>query len=281
MLRANDIPELASFLQRDRLTYTSHDIQNEILELMAHSVLRSVVADISNAGMYSLIVDETTDQSTTEQVSICMRYVDETALQPNEVFLGLYESASTTGELLCDVIQDALTRFALPVDTIRGQCCDGASSMSGQFKGVRARMQVLQPKDLYAHCFAHSLNLCIQDAVRCVPLYRDVMQYLHDLSTIVRGSAKRMLAFVDIARAVVDGSPTLPQPLCPTRWAVRYAAIDATLKSYAVVIDFLHEVAEMATADNSATKARGLARHFESGDAYLAHCKEKRIYKRF
>lgn len=200
MLRCVDIPELSNFFHLEHSRYMSHDIQNEVLALAAHGVLRSVVAEVSKAGIFSLIVDETRDQSTAEQVSICARYVDE--LEAKEVFLGLYESPSTAGYVLSSVVQDALTRFNLPINCVRGQCYDGASSMSGQFKGVRARAQALEPKAVYVHCFALSLNLCIQEAVRGVPLFRDVMQCLHDLLVVVRGSAKRLQAFVDILRAV-------------------------------------------------------------------------------
>ena len=176
------------------------------------------------------------------------------------------------------MILDALTRFNLPVDKLRGQCYDGTSSMSGQFKGVRARLQAVQPKALFVHCFTHSLNLCIQDAVRSVPLLRYVMLYLHDLSSVVRGSAKRKQAVIDIVQAVDKENPALPRPLCPTRCAVPFAAINAAVKSYSVVIDFLNEVVHMTTADDSTVKAGGLARHFESGETYLAHLVAKEVF---
>ena len=44
-------------------------------------------------------MDETTDISTTEQVSICIRYLTED-YQPVEDFGGLYQVESTTGENL-------------------------------------------------------------------------------------------------------------------------------------------------------------------------------------
>ena len=54
------------------------------------------------------------------------------------------------------------------------------------------------------HCFGHALNMSGRDAVRSIPLIRDVMQNLRDLSTIVHGSAKRLATF----RAVADGVET-------------------------------------------------------------------------
>jgi len=151
---------------------------------------------------------------------------------------------------------------------LRGQCYDGASNMSGSVQGVHTRIQLIQPKALYLHCFAHSLNLSVQDAVRSIPLVRDVMQCLRDLATIVRGSAKRFDAFKTIASGVEIDNPVSPRPLCPTRWTVRFAATDAALRSYAVILPFLSEVSTMATVDDSASKARGLLSQFENGHIY-------------
>jgi len=133
MLRSTDNPEVGSFLKCERFVYTCHEIQNKILQLITHSVLRSLIANISKARIFSLIVDETNDQSTDEQVSVCVRYVND-EIQPNEIFLGLHETADTRGESLFNMIIDVLTRsrLSLPVDNLHGQCYDGASSMCGQ-----------------------------------------------------------------------------------------------------------------------------------------------------
>ena len=143
--------------------------------------------------------------------------------------------------------------------------------MSGSVKGVRCRIQQMQPKALYVHCFAHTLNLSVQlDAVRSIPFVRDVMQNLRDLATIVRGSAKRLVTF----HAVADGFDTCdavtPRPLCPTRWTVRFTAIDAALRSYRVLLPYLSEVACMATVDDSSAKASGLQSVFENGQTLLS-----------
>ena len=70
--RAEDVPSLKEFITR-RESFLSHDIQNELLHLMANNVLRQVLADVKNSPYFSIMVDETTDVATTEQVSICVR----------------------------------------------------------------------------------------------------------------------------------------------------------------------------------------------------------------
>jgi len=75
--------------------WTSHDIQNETIEITAHSVWRSIVHDVKANKWFSLIVDEATDSSFTEQVSICLRHVDiKTRVLVSEIWKGRSRSVS-------------------------------------------------------------------------------------------------------------------------------------------------------------------------------------------
>jgi len=71
-------------------------VQNELLELVAHDVRRRIIGEIlhSSSRYFSVIVDETTDISTKEQVSICLRWHNDD-LEPVEEFV-VYQTASTT-----------------------------------------------------------------------------------------------------------------------------------------------------------------------------------------
>ena len=66
-LRASDSLDLEHWMERKK-AYLSHEIQDEILRIMSHQVLRSILKDISASLWYSLMVDETVDASLTEQV---------------------------------------------------------------------------------------------------------------------------------------------------------------------------------------------------------------------
>ncbi|ODM96129.1 Zinc finger MYM-type protein 1 [Orchesella cincta] len=125
LLRSKDINGLENWLQRSK-SFTSWAIQNEILQIVSHMILRRMMSKIREAKYFSIIVDETSDVSISEQVSISIRIVNE-LFEPEEYFLGLYETASTTGDSLVSLILDALQRFNLPLGDIRGQCFDGAA----------------------------------------------------------------------------------------------------------------------------------------------------------
>ena len=44
------------------------------------------------------------------------------------------------------------------------QCYDGASVMSGQHRGVQSIVKETYPNAHYVHCYAHQLNLILQQA---------------------------------------------------------------------------------------------------------------------
>ena len=66
-LRGNDSECLRSWIGRRR-AYMSHDIQNEILQIMGHQILKCIIRDVSSSNWFSIIADEATDAALVEQV---------------------------------------------------------------------------------------------------------------------------------------------------------------------------------------------------------------------
>lgn len=122
-LRADDDPDLVAWLQRKQNRYTSHEIQNEILKIMAMSVLRNIASCLQSSPFLTLMMDETTDVSNTEQVVIVFRWVSD-LLEVHEEFLGLYQGASIKAEVLASTAMDCLKRFNISVAKLCGQCYD-------------------------------------------------------------------------------------------------------------------------------------------------------------
>ena len=69
-----DQPLLLKWLGRKEDRYTSHNIQNEIIAIMANDVIRDLVSEI-RVGFFSIpmICDEYTAISNKEQLTICIR----------------------------------------------------------------------------------------------------------------------------------------------------------------------------------------------------------------
>ena len=66
-LCSDDCDDLRLWLQQKR-AFMSHEVQNEVLQIMAHQILRSIIKDTSSAMWYSIMADETVDASLIEQV---------------------------------------------------------------------------------------------------------------------------------------------------------------------------------------------------------------------
>ena len=133
-----DDPILGEWITKGEDTYLSHDIQNEILQIMSNTVLRGLADDI-HPNFYSLICDEYTDITNKEQMSFCLRWVDEELLA-HEDFFGFYNVPNMESKTILSAIQDCLTRFSLPLKLCRGQCFDGASNMLGRKSGVGTKI---------------------------------------------------------------------------------------------------------------------------------------------
>ena len=54
---------------------TSH-IQNELLSIIGKQIRDKLIQDCNNSRFFTLLADETTDKSTKEQVSLCLRFAD-------------------------------------------------------------------------------------------------------------------------------------------------------------------------------------------------------------
>ena len=107
------------------------------------------------------MADETADVSNKEQVVVCIRWVDED-LNVHEDFVGIKPVERTKAENIVEVIKNTLIQMNLKLTDCRGQCYNGASTMSGSVSGVATRIKTLNSKCLYTHCYGHVLNLSVK-----------------------------------------------------------------------------------------------------------------------
>jgi len=255
-LRQIENVELSNWLKRPRRAlYTSHDIQNELLQMMAHAVIRKIVGDVHSARYYAVIADESADISGKQQLSVTLRWVDD-VFSVHEDFVGVYEMDAADADAISKMIQDPLLRLGLPLTFLRGQGYDGASVMSGNTNGVSARIMQLEKRAVYVHCCAHSLNLALQDSSRSCPAVRDALDFVREVVNFVRASPKRTRVLQQLKFESHDESSPGLHPLCPTRWTVRSRSIHSILCNYEA-LDALYEISQ-SKLDDSASKAFGL-----------------------
>ena len=164
---------------------------NEVNEMMAHEVLRGILAEVKDAKWFALIADETWDISGVEQFAVSLRWVD-SCYNVYEDIIGMVEVDQTDAAALSRTLKDVLIRCGLPLSNCRGQTYDGASNRSGHLSGVASRLKQEEPRAFYVHCVAHCLNLCLQDCAHQCPCIRDALALASDMATLIRSSPKRL-----------------------------------------------------------------------------------------
>ena len=152
--------------------YVSHDMQNEMLKVMSLQVSHKLIDCLHSADYFSIMIDETTDCSNSEQVVICCRWID-SSLEAHEDFMG-----STQASALLQVIKDFLLRSNLRISKLGGQCYDGAAAMCGSRNGVATQILKEETRALYTHCYRHSLNLACSDTIKQSKIIRNSLVVL-------------------------------------------------------------------------------------------------------
>lgn len=114
--KAKDIPFLKTFLESDsRNKYLSPRIQNEVINICNDILLKKLVDKVNASKCFSVLADETTDVSVSEQLTICVRYISGTGndVQINEEFIKFVEIHSLTGNNLASAILNGNLSFIL------------------------------------------------------------------------------------------------------------------------------------------------------------------------
>ena len=171
-LRARDDDELAQWLDKKVEKYTSPEIQNELLQIFARNMLRTIRNEVSECQFFTLMADEVTDASNKEQVVVCLRHVNKD-LEVMEQFVGLYQVESIKSDVLVACLKDVLLRLNLSLKNCRGQCYDGAANMCGARNGVATQIQAEEPRAQFTHCYGHALNLAASDTMKRSKMLRN------------------------------------------------------------------------------------------------------------
>ena len=114
-VRAEDVPGLLDWIKDGK--YLSHDVINELINLMGNEVLRSIVADIhQQSKLFRIISDESRDISNKKQLTCVLRWVSTTDLSVHEDFLGMYQLGKTDTETITSSLKDILLQCNLKTE---------------------------------------------------------------------------------------------------------------------------------------------------------------------
>lgn len=109
----------------------------------------------NSSSFFTIIADEATDLSNTEQLSIVVWFVDTNDVIREEFLQFVSYESVVTGEalIISSTILDTMKlKWQLDLQKLCGQAYDGAGAMCGNSRGVAARIMEQYPRALYTHC---------------------------------------------------------------------------------------------------------------------------------
>ena len=245
-------PQFLTGLQLRSDRYTSPQIQNELIKVMAVNVLREIVAFVKDTKYFSIMADEVTDVSNKEQVVVCLRSVDNN-LEPQENFVGIHCVDSIGSDTLVATLKDTLIRMNVPISNCRGQCYDGAANMCGIRKGVAAQISSEEPRSIFIHCYGHALNLAAGETIKSNKILRDTLDTTFEISKLIKYSPRRDAIFRKLKAEMAPDGPGF-RTLCPTRWTVRASSLESVIKNFSVLQGLWEEARDIVK--DSETRAR-------------------------
>ncbi|KAF0717433.1 zinc finger MYM-type protein 1-like, partial [Aphis craccivora] len=228
---------------RDHKTHThylGHDIQNELIEIMASEINKI----IKSAKYYAIIMDCTPDISRQEQLSLVIRIVDmsldDEFTNPTikEFFIDFTNICSSTGLNLSNVLLKKLKDYDIDIADCCGQGYDNGANMVGQYKGVQSRILNQNPRALFMPCWAQSLNLVLKDTAKTSARAMHFFGSIERIFTIFSASTARWGIFKKYCHQWTV------KKWSETRWESRHSSVKAIRFQVKEIIDALDEINE-------------------------------------
>ena len=128
--------------------YQSPEIVNELIEIMANDVLRSMLASMFRQHWFALLADETRDISNRKQLVLFIIWVSD-YYEISEDFVELIQLSNTTAETIHKSLKVSLMSLGFQFENCRRQGYDGASNFQGFISGFGKLFQDENPAAIY------------------------------------------------------------------------------------------------------------------------------------
>ncbi|KAI5741180.1 hypothetical protein M8J76_011212 [Diaphorina citri] len=195
-------------LARHLHTSTSPDIQNDLISAVSLAVINEIKEETKSSNFVAIILDKTTDVSHTSQLSTILRYVAQNEVV--ERFIRFENvSVDRTAQALFNHIERILNEFELQTKLIC-QTYDGAAVMSGEHDQLQKLLQEKYPTAMFVHCYAHELNLVLQQSVNNITACKVFYSTCSGFAAFFSRAASRSVALTNYANKKF--------PTIGTRW---------------------------------------------------------------
>lgn len=256
------------------VTFLSKNMFIKIIDIMRNLIQNKISDEVNSAGFFSLEVDTTQDVSVSDQLCICLRYVNSNITY--ERILSIITLENSTGIVQSEVITKKLHDIGIKLHNLVSCSFDGAANMMGQYNGLKAHLQKYIPNAVFTHCQAHVLNLIIVDTTKCCLDAQNLFSLLQKTSVFIKGSFKRTTIWKNLlANKIGNEKLRRLQLIGDTRWNSKDTALQAIFHSineehhkrerFAILLEVLHTLGYDSTVNSDTScEARDLLNKWSS-----------------
>ncbi|XP_008273895.1 zinc finger MYM-type protein 1-like [Stegastes partitus] len=230
---------------------TSKTVHNELLDCMLSVAREQIIKDAQKSAFLSIQADETTDISTQSQLVLVLRYIDDKH-NVQERFFEFIPLRSATSESVATALRECLAAI-IPEDQKSKLICqayDGAKVMRGTTAGVQRKIKDVYPNAHYIHCYAHELNLIVQQATSHISKVRIFFSDLGGFASFFSRSPNRT-AVLD--KVVAHRLPTSSN----VRWNFHSQTINTVFEHREDLIQCFENIRDSGDFDPSTIREAG------------------------
>ncbi|XP_047543248.1 uncharacterized protein LOC125075583 [Vanessa atalanta] len=205
-----------------------------IKNVLAPHFVEELIEDIGQQKyrQYSLIIDESTDISTSKQLGIVIRYFSRKLKKVVSSFLSLEPLKTSDAVGIVEALFSCLQKYGLDKNKMVGLGTDNASVMTGINNGVFRILKNDIPNLILNRCTCHSLQLAVSHASEQT-LPRNIEFLIRETYNWFSHSAKRKNEYQVIYETINCGeSPLKILQVCDTRWLSIEPAVQRILAQW-------------------------------------------------
>ena len=221
--------------------YISPEYISNYIQIMNDHIKLPLLASLRTFGPFTLLNDETSDVTTTEQMTIYATFNYQGTIK--EHYTGIIPISKLVGtELSAPNIMKALIKFFdeinVPITQARFFCMDNTNVHSGSRGGLKRYILHEIPMALWVGCGNHNLGLCFKHLLKEFPCVTEFDATLLSLWKYFRYRTLAVNLLQEFAEAY-DENQVLP--ICPstTRWTSHGRACRALYEGYVAQIGAL------------------------------------------
>lgn len=201
-----------------------------IKNVLGPCMFQDLLEEIGNSP-YSIIVDETTDMTTTKVLCMMIRFFSKKKNDLVTTFYRIVKVTDCDATSLYNLICSTLQEDGLRVEMLVGIGLDGTNVMIGRNHSLAALLKQKLPDLIVIKCTSHSLHLCAEKAAATLP--RQLEFLIRETHNWFAYSSKRLDAYRDLYETMNNSrNPKKIAGFCGTRWLARYNAITTILDQW-------------------------------------------------